>query len=111
MVMNAADLIGPRNDMLTYIANDPASIVIRRDGANLAAQTVRIEPISSPGEAQSANITVANAAVRVVGGITLDIRRGDRFFVVGNKTMYTVTMVSPAKLIYALAYAEASERQ
>lgn len=86
-----------------------ASIVIRRDGVDLAAQSVLIQEGGPPGETRGANATVANAPIKIFGPVTLNIRRGDRFYLAATDMMYTITQVKATSVVQTVAYAEASQ--
>lgn len=83
-----ADLLAVRNDR-------PTSVVIRRNGASLPAQTVRIARSGLAGS----NVTDAGGAqgvvtgVVVLGAVDLNIQPGDRFTVDGR--LYEVTAIHP----------------
>lgn len=100
-------------DTANTISDKSASIVLTRAGAQMDAQTVRLEPTGGAGEQGGPAGTVSNAGVLVTGykdhaTITdTDIRRGDRFFYEGQS--YTVTQVLPDVPDRILAIAEASE--
>lgn len=104
-----ADLARMQADIQTLIDNAPTSIVIRRAGTDLAAQTVHLEPLGAAGESQGENARVANAGIRIVGATTLDIKRGDRFYLASIDDLITVTSVSIDRRVYTLAYGEAGE--
>jgi hypothetical protein len=86
-------------DTAQVIADKTTSIVVRRNGADLAAQIVRIEELGGPGETRGQNATVANAGVLIVGYrghptiADTDLKRGDRFYLTADSTMYTVTQI------------------
>jgi hypothetical protein len=86
-----------------------ASIVIRRNGVDLAAQSVMIQEVAPASETRGANATVANAAVKIYGPVTLDIRRGDRFYLPSSDMLYTVTQATANPMVQMVAYAEASQ--
>lgn len=96
------DDIDRSTDTARLIAEKSASIVITRAGVQLAAQTVRLEPMSLPSETTGSTYTVSNAGVLIVGykdhaTITnTNIRRGDRFqYPASTGPVYTVTQVLP----------------
>jgi len=100
-------------DTAARIAAQPVSIVVIRDGATLAAQTVRVEPYGWPGQQRGENATTANAGVIVTGYkdhatiADTDLQRGDRFMVEGQMVTVTALLVIvPGRLV---AVAEASE--
>jgi hypothetical protein len=100
-------------DTARTVSDKTASIVITRAGAQLDAQTVRLEPTGGAGESGGPAGVVSNAGILVTGykdhaTITdTNIRRGDRFFYDGQ--MYTVTQVLPDVPDRILAVGEASE--
>ena len=83
-----ADLQAIRDDR-------PVSIAIRRNGATLAAQTVRIARGGNiqAGTTDADGLQAAVGAVIVVGDATLNIQPGDRFTVAG--TLYEVSAIHP----------------
>ena len=101
-------------DTAARIAAQPVSIVVIRDGATLAAQTVRVEPYGGwPDQQRGENATTANAGVIVTGYkdhatiADTDLQRGDRMMVEGQMVTVTAVMVGiPGRLV---AVAEASE--
>lgn len=102
-------------DTANMIADKRTSIVVRRDGVDLAAQTVRIEALGGPGETSGANATVANAAVLIVGYrghptiADTTLRRGDRFYLAAEDALYTITMILVDTRESLQAIGEASE--
>jgi hypothetical protein len=65
------------------------SITVRRDGANRAAQDVRIYKVTEEAEGESIPSDVAVLRVRIVGDLTLSLRAGDTFSLGGKR--FTVT--------------------
>lgn len=105
---NRAELVGVR------IAEKPTSIVIQRDGAaDLAAQTVRIEPMSYSSETLGQNATVSKATLVITGYKghpsvpDTNIRRGDRF--VAHNVLYDVIEVVHSFTDRVVATARVSE--
>lgn len=81
---------------LTAIRDDrPVSIAIRRNGATLAAQTVRIARGGNiqAGVTDTDGLQAAVGAVVVVGDVALDIQPSDRFTVAG--ALYEVIAIHP----------------
>lgn len=93
------------------IADKSVSIIVTRDGAQLAAQTVRIEPIGNPAQRKSDGSLVGQETVMALGykghpSITdTDLTRGDRFFCGG--LMYEVAQVQPGYTDRLIAICEA----
>ena len=83
-----ADLQAIRDDR-------PVSIAIRRNGATLAAQTVRIARGGNiqAGVTDTDGLQAAVGAVIVVGDAALDIQPSDKFTVAG--ALYEVTAIHP----------------
>ena len=84
------------SDDLTAIRDDrPVSIAIRRNGATLAAQTVRIARGGNiqAGVTDTDGLQAAVGAVVVVGDVALDIQPSDRFTVAG--ALYEVIAIHP----------------
>lgn len=83
-----ADLQAIRDDR-------PVSIAIRRNGATLAAQTVRIARGGNvqAGTTDADGLQAAVGAVIVVGDAALDIQPGDKFTVGG--ALYEVIAIHP----------------
>jgi hypothetical protein len=88
MAQMQADLLAVRNDRAV-------DIVIRRNGSNLPAQTVRIARAGMAGsnlaDAGAVQGTVTGAVV--LGAVSLDIKPGDRFTV--NSMLYEVVAIHP----------------
>lgn len=84
----SADLQTIRNDR-------PVSIAIRRNGATLAAQTVRIARGGNiqAGTTDADGLQAAVGAVIVVGDADLDIQPNDKFTVGG--ALYEVIAIHP----------------
>jgi hypothetical protein len=93
------------------IADKSISIIVTRDGAQLAAQTARLEPIGDPSQRSSDNALTANSTVMILGykghpTITdTNLTRGDRFFVGG--IVYEVVQVQPGYTDRLIAICEA----
>lgn len=83
-------------DVEKLIAENPASITIRRGASTLSAQTVRLEMAGrkSPAEPRSDGASQAENEMTILGEAGLDIRRFDRFND-GNGVLYEVTFVHP----------------
>jgi hypothetical protein len=84
----SADFIAIRDDR-------PVSIAIRRNGATLAAQTVRIARGGNiqAGTTDTDGLQAAVGAVVVVGDVALDIQPNDKFTVSG--ALYEVIAIHP----------------
>lgn len=80
-------------DLAELHAENPTSIVIRRAGAKLTAQTVRIARMGqAQGRTEDAGgLQASMGSVVVCGAPELDIETGDRFTV--EKTVYEVILV------------------
>jgi hypothetical protein len=81
---------------LTAIRDDrPVSIAIRRNGATLAAQTVRIARGGNiqAGTTDADGLQAAVGAVIVVGDAALNIQPGDKFTIAG--ALYEVIAIHP----------------
>ena len=100
-------------DTARVIAAKPTSITVRRAGATLDAQTVRLEVSSMPTQSNGPNVTSTNLQTVVVGYkghptiADTDIQRGDRFYTGGQ--MYEVVQVLADVPDRLLAIAEATE--
>jgi len=84
----SADLAAIRDDR-------PVSIAIRRNGATLAAQTVRIARGGNiqAGTTDADGLQAAVGAVIVVGDVDLNIQPGDKFTIAG--ALYEVIAIHP----------------
>ena len=82
-------------DLQTIRDDRPVSIAIRRNGATLAAQTVRIARGGNiqAGVTDTDGLQAAVGAVVVVGDVALDIQPSDRFTVAG--ALYEVIAIHP----------------
>lgn len=105
---NRAELVGVR------IQEKPTSIVIMRDGAaDLAAQTVRIEPMGYSSETEGQINTPSQATLVIMGYkghptvADTNIRRGDRF--VAHDVLYDVIEVVHSFTDRVVATARVSE--
>jgi len=84
----SADLAAIRDDR-------PVSIAIRRNGATLAAQTVRIARGGNiqAGTTDADGLQAAVGAVIVVGDVDLNIQPGDKFTI--GAALYEVIAIHP----------------
>ena len=82
-------------DLQTIRDDRPVSIAIRRNGATLAAQTVRIARGGNiqAGTTDADGLQAAVGAVIVVGDAALNIQPGDKFTIAG--ALYEVTALHP----------------
>ena len=106
-------------DTARLIAEKPTSIVVRRAVVgNLAAQTVRIEPVGGlPLERTTNNITTSEQTALILGYkghptiADTNLKRGDRFYVASEDMMYTVIQILPGLENCLQAIAEATQGQ
>ena len=102
------DRASMRSTKLSIISDNQKSIIIRRAGASLPAQDVRIVRTGGQGSVVSSEGTQASkTTVLVVGGTTLDIQQGDRF--TDDDVLYEVSFIRPNKTIGVTAEATAVE--
>jgi len=96
-MIDSHDLANMQDDIAALIADDSVSITIRRDGQNLTAQTVRLVPPgrSDPRVARSDGAKETVADVLVLGPVTLDIKKGDKFIYQG--LLHEVIFVEPGQ--------------
>ena len=82
-------------DLQTIRDDRPVSIAIRRNGATLAAQTVRIARGGNiqAGVTDADGLQASVGAVIVVGDAALNIQPGDKFTVAG--ALYEVIAIHP----------------
>ena len=82
-------------DLQTIRDDRPVSIAIRRNGATLAAQTVRIARGGNiqAGTTDADGLQAAVGAVVVVGDVALDIQPNDKFTISG--ALYEVIAIHP----------------
>ncbi len=112
------DDVDPAFDTAKVIAEKPVSIVVTRAGVAQAAQTVRLEPMSTSAALRmGATAETADLSILVVGYKShptladTDLRRGDRFYVVGDMSHnYLVQNVVTDVADRLLAVAEASRK-
>lgn len=108
-IVTAQDLSEMEADVEEIINDRPESIVIRRAGATLSAQTVRIERTGGQGQNQSGEAGEENRGrVVILGKKTLDIRKDDRFNDTGG-VLYRVMLVRPNRQVCIQAEAEVVE--
>ena len=97
-------------DTAILIADKSTSITLIRDGAALAAQTVRIEQLDADSSVGSQGRETGTYDVGIIGYkghptmADTDIRRGDRFAVAG--VLYEVGMLMPGEVNSVQAYAK-----
>ena len=84
-----------RADLQAIRDDRPASIVIRRGEASLAAQTVRIARVGRGYRSVSGQGREGRADVLAMGDATFDVQVADRFTDEG--TVYEVIFVRPNK--------------
>ena len=94
-MLTASDRAQMTADMQAIRNDRPVSIAIRRNGATLAAQTVRIARGGNiqAGVTDTDGLQAAVGAVIVVGDAALDIQPNDKFTVGG--ALYEVTAIHP----------------
>lgn len=104
-VLTASDITAMRADIARVIDDNSTSLVFRRGGTSLSAQTVRIESKSGPG----GTILIDGALVQrrgvcvVIGDSSLDIQVEDRFTYQGE--LYRISQVDPNRQICTQAEA------
>lgn len=79
--MNAGLVAQIQAGFAAVLADNAVSVVIRRGGVSLAAQTVRIAPGSNaaPHTQDTGSLQAVNRGVVIAGAPTLDIQPQDRF--------------------------------
>lgn len=105
-------------DTAKVIAEKSVSIVVTRAGVAQAAQTVRLEPLSTSAAirmgvtAETADLSILVIGYKSHPTLTdTDLRRGDRFYVVGDMAhTYLVQNVVTDVADRLLAVAEASRK-
>lgn len=104
-MLTTADRAQMIADMLIIRGDNPESIVIRRKNVDLAAQTVRIARagVGSGRDAGGSATVQAETGITVLGGVDLDIARGDRFTV--DAVLYEVDSVLPNRTVGIMARA------
>jgi hypothetical protein len=107
-LLGSDDLTQMAGDLAEVRGDNQVSVVIRRGGSALGAQSVRVARMGGQGqERDSAGAQQAVGRVVVLGGLTLDIQPGDRFTVSG--ILYEVTFVRPNQDAAVIAEAKAVE--
>lgn len=108
-MINGDDLTRMRADALALRGDNPVSVVIRRGGASLAAQTVRVARagLGTGMRRDSAGAEQAVVRVIVMGDTSFDVQPRDRFTAGG--ILYEVTAVRPNRTAAVVAEAEAVE--
>jgi hypothetical protein len=95
-------------DLQAVIADNPISIEIRRAGAIIAAQTVRIARMGGGGTVkQGAGTQESRGRVVILGAIDFDVQPDDRFTVDGE--LYRVVLVRPNRRAATVAEAEVAQ--
>jgi len=94
-VLTSNDRAQMSADLQTIRNDRPVSIAIRRNGATLAAQTVRIARGGNiqAGTTDTDGLQAAVGAVIVVGDASLNIQPGDKFTVAA--ALYEVIAIHP----------------
>lgn len=107
-MLSSAEIARIKSEIGRVIGGNQASIAIRRGSTTLPAQNVRIErkaggsrEVKSPGGEESRTTIV------VLGDISLDIQKDDRFTY--NNQLYRVLFVRPNKQVCTQAEAELVE--
>lgn len=93
-----------RAAMQEVVAHNPAQVAIRRGGASLPAQTVRIAPANNamPHPIDGGGLQAVKRGVVISGAVGLDIQPQDRFTYQGQ--LYEVDQVLPDRRFVTLAY-------
>jgi len=108
----AIDAVARAVDAWNRILRDPVSIVIVREGASLAAQTIRIESDSTTSGLQASSSAGTSAKIRhvifgvkghpVTSVVNTDVKRGDRF-AYGGAQYEIKTVIEPPGEVQAFA--------
>lgn len=108
-LLTSADIASMQADLLSVRADRAESIVIRRDGSALSAQTVRIaRQGGNATRADGGNTEQFSQRVVVLGAVTLDIQTGDRFNDTAGR-LYEVDFVRPNRSAATMAEARVIE--
>lgn len=103
-MLDAFDLEQMQTDLLAIRNDNPTSIQLRRSGATLATQTVRITR-GRPGRVVSGvKSAESRADALIVGAVDLDIQIDDRFNAGGN--LFAVTFIRPDRREATIAEAQ-----
>lgn len=108
-MLSADDRTRMRADLLAVRNDRPVSIAIRRNGATLAAQTVRVAR-SGTGRTNVTDSAGAQASiglVTVLGDTTLNIQPGDKF--TAASILYEIVAVHPNRDAAVMAEARIIE--
>ena len=94
-MLTASDRARITADLQDIRDDRPVSIALRRNGATLAAQTVRIARGGNiqAGTTDADGLQAAVGAVIVVGDVDLNIQPGDKFTIAG--ALYEVIAINP----------------
>lgn len=106
-MISADDIKQMQADAVAVRDDNSWSIEIRRGGANLPAQTVRIVARGSGSRTNSTTAEESRSGVLVMGDTNLDIQVEDRFNV--NEALYRVVFVDPDHVMRTAADAVAVE--
>lgn len=106
-LLSTADYVRMQSELADVRDDNALSITIRRGASTLAAQTVRIARAgtASGQRADVGTLEEAQQRVVVLGGITLDIRPGDRFNDLAG-VLYEVVAVRPNRRAAIMAEAK-----
>ncbi len=96
-MIDSHDITSMQADIDSVIADDAVSITIRRDSQNLSAQTVRlVKPgPSNPRQMRSDAGKEVAADIIVLGDLTLDIKKGDKF--IYQSLLHEVIWIDPGQ--------------
>ena len=92
-MLTAGDRAQMVADLLAIRDDNVISVSIRRKNVTLAAQSVRVARAASGRDAQGGATVESETSITVLGGVDLNIARGDRFTVDGE--VYEVDNVLP----------------
>ncbi len=104
-VLTAGDITAMRADIARVIDDNPTSLVLRRGGTSLSAQTVRVESKGGPGGTILINgsLVQRRGMCVVIGSPNLNIAVEDRFTYQGE--LYRINQVDPNRQICTQAEA------
>jgi hypothetical protein len=107
-LIGSDDLAQMAADLAEVRGDNEVSVIIRRGGSTLAAQSVRVARTGGQGmERDSEGAQQATGRVVVLGATTLDIEAQDRFSVAG--VLYEVVLVRPNRTAATVAEARLVE--
>ena len=98
LLLNSADIADIANQITNVRDTRSVSVVFRRAGVDLPAQTVRVERTSSYSDPESDGAEERRGDIVLNGVNTLDVEIDDKFIIDGN--LYRVRFIHPNRQMH-----------